>query len=638
MQPDEVRPITVLFADLVGSTGVGERLRPDEAKALVGECVSRMSAAAEAYGGFVQAYQGDGICVFYGVPAAHEDDPERAALAALDILDVVADSRREIEEAWGITHVSVRVGLNTGTAAVGPVGAGAPHPVAVGDVTNTAARLEGAADPGTILVGPETANRLAARFHLESAGRLALKGKQHPVEAWRLVAAERETPRTTPGPLVGRHAEADRVRLLVDDVRRGRGQVLALLGGAGIGKTHLIAEVRRGARVGDVWIRGRACPHTGATSYAALVDALRAWLEVGVGDPPILVRTRLRARTSGFVGEECRLGLEALLGVAGAPSPIEQRSAILRWIEALAERAPLVLVMDDLQWIDRPTRDVIEGILALTERLPLLAVLCMRPEPGSEGWSLRMHALAEYPHRTTDLSIGPLAYGSATELARTLLPDADVATHRALVEEAEGNPLYLEELARGVAENTSDRRRSWTISVRPAAALPSTLQSLMLSRIDRLPVAPRRLLQAAAVLGKSFPVGVLQAMVVDEQFEEHLRVLLRAEVIREARRFPTFECAFSHGLLQEAVLATLPAARQRELYAAAAQAVEEHLGDDTVEHLELLAECHARSGDLPRAREYFTRAQGAASEAGATDRAAEYGRRAEKVSARLQSG
>src|SRR5437762_1755590 len=183
---DEMRPITALFADIAGSTGLGERLGPDEVKALIGECVTRMSGAVEELGGTVQAYMGDGICAYFGVPQAHEDDPERAARAALRILEVVGEYGRDIEQAWGISGFGVRVGLNSGPTAVGLVGAADPQTVALGDTTNVAARLQAAAAPGTIVVGETTARHLGSRFVLEPLGEVSVKGRTGAVPAWRL--------------------------------------------------------------------------------------------------------------------------------------------------------------------------------------------------------------------------------------------------------------------------------------------------------------------------------------------------------------------------------------------------------------------------------------------------------------------
>src|SRR5436190_4896450 len=240
---DEVRPVTALFADIVGSTALGERLLPEEVKALIGECITRVSGAVEEFGGTIQAYQGDGICAYFGVPAAHADDPERAARAALRIVEIVGSYSEDIRAAWGIDRFNVRVGINSGPTAVGTVGMAKPQAVALGDTTNVAARLEAAAEPGTVLVGEGTAHVLERRFMLEERGPLAVKGRARPVRAWRLLhvrPADRSGART---PTVGRDSELERLRDALGELTRGRGQIVLVIGEDGLGKSRLVAEL-----------------------------------------------------------------------------------------------------------------------------------------------------------------------------------------------------------------------------------------------------------------------------------------------------------------------------------------------------------------------------------------------------------
>ena len=218
---DEIRPVTSLFADVVGSTSLGERLAPDEVKALIGECVTRMSRAVEEFGGTIQAYMGDGICAYFGVPQAHEDDPERAARAALRILAVVAEYAADIEVAWGIAGFNVRVGINTGPTAVGTVGAADPKTVALGDSTNVAARLQSAAAPGSIVVGEATAKHLGRRFVMESAGELTVKGRAESVPAFRIIGVAAAAEPAPAGPLVGREAEMAQLERVQEDLLAG---------------------------------------------------------------------------------------------------------------------------------------------------------------------------------------------------------------------------------------------------------------------------------------------------------------------------------------------------------------------------------------------------------------------------------
>ena len=300
---DERRPVTVLFADIVGSTALGEKLEPDEAKVLVGECVTMMSRAVDEYGGTVQAFQGDGICAYFGVPAAHEDDPERAARAALRILEVVRGYAQDIEAAWGITGFAVRIGVNSGPAAVGLVGTVDPQAVALGDATNVAARLQAAAEPGTILVGQATARRLSHRFDLEAVDKITVKGREEPVPASLLIQAKDREPRTTTTPLVGRAPELGLLHGVVDDLAAGRGRVVLLTGVPGIGKSRLLTELASVAGDSVMWLEGRCHSYGGLPGWP-FVEALLGWLGAEIGEPEIAIRTKARAGLGALLDGE----------------------------------------------------------------------------------------------------------------------------------------------------------------------------------------------------------------------------------------------------------------------------------------------------------------------------------------------
>ena len=401
---DEVRPVTILFADIVGSTALGERLAPEETKALVGECVTIMSRAVEEYGGTVQAYQGDGICAYFGVPAAHENDPERAALAGLRILELMGEYTRDIEKAWGIAGFSVRVGINSGRAAVGMVGAADPQAVALGDATNVAARVQAAAEPGTVLVGESSARRLTHRFVLEPLGDIDVKGRDSPVAVSRLIRpSSRETASPTL-PCIGRDREIGELRAVVDDLVSGRGRVVVLAGSAGIGKTRLVAELRSLAGDRATWLEGHCLSYGGLPPWP-FMEILLGWLAAEAGDPEIAVRTKARARLGALLGEELDEVLSSLghlLRLRQEP-PAETNEnggipkAYLRWLEALAAEQPVIVVLEDVQWADVPTRELAEAVLELTDRTGLALVLTDEPIGGSEGAALRLRAAERLP-------------------------------------------------------------------------------------------------------------------------------------------------------------------------------------------------------------------------------------------------
>lgn len=636
---DELRPVTALFADIAGSTALGERLAPDEVKALVGECVTQMSKAVEEYGGTVQAYEGDGICAYFGVPHAHEDDPERAARTGLRILEVVGAYARDIAEAWAIPDFAVRVGINTGRAGVGTVGAGSPQTVALGDTVNVAARLQSAAAPGTIAVGEDTARRLVHRFVFEPLGPLSVKGRAEPVVASRLVGPIRAVAASRLRALVGREAEIDRLRA-VANVETGRGQALLILGEPGIGKTRILAELRSLLPAHITWLEGHCLSYGGLPSWP-FVELLRRWLDVELGEAEVVVRTRVRARLAPLLPNEAALaGLSRLLQIRLGPdlaastgTATEARQAYVEWIEALAGQGPVVVAVEDLHWAHESTRELAEDLLELTERSPLLLVVTLRRDPASEGWRFRTRMLAEFSHRATEIGLEPLAPDAAQEMLASLLPGlVDHETGKELVARAEGNPLYLEELLRGLLEGggLERRHRTWTTTLKPSLLLPPALENLLVARIDRLADGPRQLAQVAAVVGREFPVAILERIAGDVTRDD-LAMLLRAEIVRELRRYPELVCAFRHGLLQEATLSSLTPARRRELFAAVASAFEEVYRDAPDDHAERLAHYHAQSGDLAGARDYLQRAAATADTLGAESRALDLRERARRL-------
>ncbi len=612
---DERRPVTVLFADIVGSTALGERLEPDEAKVLVGECVTMMSRAVDEYGGTVQAYQGDGICAYFGVPTAHEDDPERAARTALRILEVVSGYARDIEAAWGISGFAVRVGVNSGPAAVGLVGSADPQAVALGDATNVAARLQGAAEPGTILVGHVTARRLEHRFELGSPVEFSVKGRDEPVRAAALLRAKEREPRAATTPVAGREREVDVLRGVLGDLASGRGRVVLLTGAPGIGKTRLLTELAVEGGDAVTWLEGRCHSYGGLPGWP-FVEMLLGWLGAEIGEPEIAIRTKARASLGALFEDDA----EAILGPIGGllrlrldTAPVtedEVDQALVRLLERLAASKPVIVAIEDTQWAEAPTRRLAEQVLDLTDRAPIGLVLTEEPIPGSHGAAIRSHALANFGHRTSELALRPLTNDAAELVLTGIVGEAvDAPTRTGLIREAEGNPLYLVELARAYLEGALEPRgRTWTVTIGSLELLPPSLENLLVARIDRQSDEPRRLAQIAAAIGRTFSVPVLER-VAGEHVGESLTSLLRAEIVREVARYPELECTFTHGLLREAALSTLTSTRKRALYADIAKAFEELYANSLDEHLERLAHYHAQAGALPKALEYAERAR-----------------------------
>ena len=650
---DELRPVTALFADIVGSTALGERLSPDEVRLVIGEFVDRMNRAVERYGGSVQAYMGDGIAAFFGAAQAHEDDAERAARAALAITAEAEAYGREIEGSWQIPDFNVRVGINTGAAAVGFVGGAAPQPV-FGDTTNVAARLQTIADPGSIVVGEATAKSLIRTFALEPLGDVTVKGRQKPVGAWRLVGAQAPIQSTPDTPLIGRAAELLHLRAVLDELVNGRGQIAVILGEAGLGKTRLVAEQRRQASGLATWLEGQCLSYGTEVIYGPFIQILRNWIGAEEGEAELSVRTKLRAKLgllspaqiSDVLPYLARLlslkpapAEEELLG-RSSPSDLarEIRRAYRTWFASLAEQGPVVAAIEDVHWADPSSRQLLEELLALVEQAPILFLLTLRIDPASEGWRVRVGALSDYPHRTTELRLAPLDDAGSLLLVQGLPRSRELGEPELdlIVTGAEGNPLYLEELVNAFADSAGSRRgHTWAPTVTEPRVLTPTLDSLFLARIDALPDGGRRLAQLAAVIGRSFPVRVLEHIAGSDGIDDDLAAVARADIIRELRRYPEPEYTFRHGLLWQACLSTLPAARRRALHGAVGVAFESLFTNALDDHLEVIAQHFAQSDDLGKALVYLERAGERAAALDANQRAEELWRRALKVAEKL---
>jgi len=640
---DELRPVTSLFADIVGSTGIGEQLRPDEVKSLVGECVTRMSRIVEQYGGVIDAYMGDGIAAFFGVPAAREDDAERAARAALRIIEQIGRYAQDVRKEWSLPDFNIRVGLNTGQVAVGLVGAGDPRSVALGDTTNVAARLQAAAEPGTIVVGGRTAEELRPRFLLEPLGEISVKGRTAAVEAWRLVRAETAPQTAETRPFVDRKEETRRLTALMQELVAGRGHVLLIVGESGIGKTRLLERLRESASGKATWLAGSCASYANEVSYSPFAEILRQWLADDPSEDAARAHSRLAAKLEQLLGAQATESialLASLLAVGDESGPglqdlspdqhaKEIRNAYCTWARALSSTGPLILAVEDFQWADRLTRELADSLLEVVDSSPLLLATTFRVETETEGWRFRSRAITDYAHRTMELRLGPLGEDDAGQLLEQLSAGGlEESIKREIVGRADGNPLYLEQLLRLFQESGELRKsRTWAMTV-VQHELPSGLESLLIARIDALPSGARRVVQTAAIVGRSFSPRLVGGAVGLDALPQTIELLLREEIIRERRSVPELEYEFTHGLLREAALSTLPRARRRDMYRGVAAAIERIYGDSLNAHLEELAYYNARAGDLSRSLWYLIQAARNAAAIGASTRAVELWKRA----------
>ncbi len=612
----ERRVVTVLFCDVKGSTTIAERLDPEEWAEIMNEVFGHLIRPIERYEGLVARLMGDAVLAFFGAPVAHEDDPERALLAALEILEAVAPYREKLRAERGIGDLDVRVGINTGLAVLGDVGKGvAVEYTALGDAVNVAARVQAAAEPGQILVTEATARRVGASFELQPLGSFEVKGRSAPVQMLRVLG--RLTSPAAPGPsgpFVGRGAEMSSLQDAAAAVREGEGRIVTLVGEAGLGKSRLIEELRRLAP--DLgWFESRAQSYGSSRSFLLFREHLLAWCGATEAEPPDEIREKLRAAVADVAPAEAAAAapiVELVTGIAReegqAPVGEELRKEIVRVVTLLARRqvasAPAVIVFDDVQWSDSASADLIGELLQITDEVPALILLSFRPDRRSVAWRVRQRVEADFPHRHSEVVLSPLAPLDAEKLLNELLGDRAISprVRQAILAKAEGNPLFLEQFARAVQEE----------GLSAEVTLPETLVSLLASRIDRLDDRPRRVLQAASVIGRTFSHRLLGSVAeANGSLDRDLVDLQRADLIREDQRIPDRVYSFKHALLQEVAYESLLQRRRRELHVAVAEALDRTLGDRPDEFAALIGRHFAEAGDaraIPHLRNAAQRA------------------------------
>ncbi|MGH2429263.1 MAG: AAA family ATPase [Candidatus Limnocylindria bacterium] len=435
-RPDERRVITVLVADLVGSTRLAERMEPEDTRLVIGEAIARMVTAVEQLGGHVKDLAGDGVLAFFGAPVAHEDDAQRAVHAGLTITREMATYAAEIGEAWGVTGFAVRVAVNTGPVVVGEVGAGGRvEYAAFGDTVNTAARLQAEARPGTVLAAAATRRLAETAFRWGAPADHLLRGHDAVTTAYEVDGTvEHRAPaedRTQLTPLIGRDQELRVAGEALDEVRSGAGAIVFVTGEPGIGKSRLLLELRslfharRPQRGRSLWLEGRCVSYGESLAYWPYQDLLRDLLGVGRDQPELKARVALRRLVDELFGDRSgdlypylavMLGL-SLEGNAKAkvahlsPEALRYRTfeVVGQLIARLARDGPVAVVLDDQHWADATSLSLTDQLLALADEEAVLLVLAQRTERDHGSWSILDHARREWPHRTRELALEALS-------------------------------------------------------------------------------------------------------------------------------------------------------------------------------------------------------------------------------------
>jgi class 3 adenylate cyclase/tetratricopeptide (TPR) repeat protein len=655
----ERKRVTILLADVKESTALAERLPMEDWVEVMNHVFQILETEIYRFGGEVNQFRGDGLLAFFGAREVHEDDPERAVLAALAMQAAMGRYAATLAQEMDV-EVLLRVGINTGEVVVTQVGDRRQYSeaTAMGRAVALAARLESVAAPGSVLVSAATYRLARAGFEWEALGEISVKGIAAPVSVYRPLA-RRAVPDKARGlaglasPLVGRRSE---LRTLWDSVLRllqGEGGVVTLVGEAGLGKSRLVSEVRRRARRrsdGLRWVEGRCVSYGTASAYLLWRDVVRDLLGVTARTPADRVRERLDAHVAALcpeASEDVTPSLVRLLALgesrddpASEGAGVQHRvfEAVSRLVAAEARQAPLVIVCEDLHWADASSLALLTHLLPLIERVPLLFLCVFRPERQHGCWRLRDHVVRTFPRRHHDVHLRPLSAEHMQALLGNLL-DLEALPERLrgrILDYAEGNPFYVEEIIRTLldagalvydAEHGRWRARQRVDEI----AIPDTLQGVLVSRIDRLPAMTKRVLQLAAVIGRLFQYRVLAAIApANVDLDAHLQTLQQVELVRRRETAPEEERGyiFKHQLTQQAAYHSLLLKERGVVHRQVAEAVKRLFPGRLWEHAALLAYHWEHTGEPGRALPHLLRAADMASYSFANAEALDFLRRA----------
>ena len=640
------RPVTVLFADLSGFTALSERLDPEDVRALQSDLFEAMSETIERFDGFVEKFAGDAVMAVFGAPAAHEDDPERALRAALAMQDRAA----ALNERWAHrlgAPLALHIGVNTGPVVAGHM---RPEPGAAyavtGDTVNTASRLQSAAGPGQTLVSRSTYLLARHAFGFEALGQLALKGKAEPVAIYRVDAALPASSSARglgvhglAARLVGRERELRELMAAFERMLAGETQVVSIVGEAGVGKTRLVAEfvgrLQATGRFATTAVRRAACLSVGERTYGVPAALLRDAYDVAPDDSPAVARHKVASGIAAIgASEEETERLIAFLGYLLGyeaedprtrelkPEHLERRIrlAVQAVVERRLEHGALLLIVEDLHWADAASVELLRVLVERVQDRRLMLLVSHRPAP-------EVGELASGRAQHTRLRLQPLSTSDSDALLGALfgtsarpLPER---LRLRIVERAGGNPLFLEEMVRGlIAEGVlTQEGGEWVCRADSAAAhVPVTIHGLLLARIDRLPARARQVIQEAAVVGPVFAERLLQEVAAEpESLHDALALLVDTGLLTEASRAigtPARASAaerqyrFCHGLFHEAAYQNLLVRRRTELHTRIGQALERLCGHEPqrLEDLEALGHHFRLSADQPRGARYLVAA------------------------------
>jgi class 3 adenylate cyclase/predicted ATPase len=620
----ERKTVTALFADIKGSMELMEDLDPEEARSVIDPALHLMIEAVRRYDGYVVQSTGDGIFALFGAPVAHEDHPQRALYAALRLQEELKrySDRMRLE---GRLPLQARVGVNTGELVVRSIQTGDTHTeyTPIGHTANLAARMQVLAPIGSIAATEQVRKLCEGYFVLKPLGPTKVKGVSEPVNVYEVTGL---------GPLrtrlqrsagrgltkfVGRECEMEMLRLAAAQARAGRGQIAAAMAEPGVGKSRLFHEFKLTSQAGWMVLETFSISPGKASAYLPVIDLLRNYFDIMVADDERKRREKVTGRVLALDRslEDTLPYLFSLLGIVEGDDPLPQMDGQIkkrRTLEAIKRivlreslNQPLMVIFEDLHWIDDETQELLNLLVDSIGTAKFLLLVNYRPE-YSHQWNNKSYY--------TQMRLDPLGQESAAQMLTALLGDGQdlIPLKRLIIERTEGTPFFMEEIVQALFEDGVLQRNGTVTLARPlnAVKVPATVQAVLASRIDRLPAEERELLQTLAVLGREFPLGLVQRMTLKPgaESERMLAELQSAEFIYEQPAVGDVEYAFKHALTQEVAYNALLIERRKLLHERAGLALESMFAEQLEDHLEELAHHYGRSDNVAKAVEYLGRA------------------------------
>jgi len=593
----ERKQVSVLFCDIANSTSLAKRLGPEAMHGLLNRFFERALSRVHRYEGTVNQFLGDGFMALFGAPIAHEDHARRAVLTALELQRNQVVDNNVVQASL----FSIRLGINSGLVVVGSIGDNLRMDyTAVGDTTHLAARLQQTADPGTVIISEATWRLVTQDVRAEPVGPLSLKGIAPPVTAYRVVGLVRRRSALRAGeeralsPFLGRERELETLHTLLEEAEHARGQVVGIVGEPGVGKSRLLYEFRRLIAERRVtYLEGRCVSHGRNVPYLPLLDILRNNCRIAEADTPAEIIEKVHAALAeiGMEQTESAPFLLQLLGVNEGPELLAnltpdlirvRTSEILRRMSLQgSQRRPIVFVGEDLHWLDTASEGYLTSLVEAIAGAAILMITTYRPG-YRPPWLDKSYM--------TQLALRPLSHQDSLRVMQSVVarPLADQLA-KAVLEKAEGNPFFIEELTRAVADHAE---------AAVASPVPDTIHDVLAARIDRLPETLKRVLQTASVLGREFSLGLLAAVAdADADLAPGLTELQRSEFLYERTDGDDTVYVFKHALTQDVAYETLLHGRRKVLHARGVEAIERRAATRLSEHVETLTH-HAFRGEL----------------------------------------